>query len=136
MQLNTWKFFLLEKCFHLRIFYTRKTFYYICCISCFAVASFIIFALSVVLLWHLLSYLLYQLFCRGIFYYICCISCFVVPSFIIFVVSVVLLWHLLSYFLYQLFCSGTICYFCWDTHSAIALLPPVCVLEMPRLHTI
>ena len=27
MQLNTWKFFLSKKYFHLKIFYTRKTFY-------------------------------------------------------------------------------------------------------------
>ena len=107
MQLNTWKFFLFEKYFHLRIFYTRKTFYYICCISCFAVASFITFVVSVVLPWHLLLYLLYQLFCRGIFYHICCIGCSVMASFIIFFVLVVLQWHYLPFSLRYLVCNST-----------------------------
>ena len=81
--------------------FCRDLFYYICCVSCFAVTSFSIFSVLVVLPWHLLSYSLYQLFCHGILYYICCISCSAVASFIIFwssvapliifVVSVVLL---------------------------------------------
>ena len=94
MQLNTWKFFLSEKYFHLRIFYTRKTFYYICCIGCYVMAS--------------LLYLLYQLFCHGIFFNICCINRFIVASFIIFFVLVVLQWHYLLFSLRYPFCHSTL----------------------------
>ena len=45
--------------------------------------------LLAILPWHLLLYLLYQLFCCSTFYYICYINCFVVAIFITFAMSIV-----------------------------------------------
>ena len=83
--------------------FCRGILYHICCISFSVTASFIIFAALVILPWHPLPYLMYQLSA--------------IASFIIFAVSVGLLWHPLSYLLYWLFY--------YASYFAISLPPAV-----------
>lgn len=90
---------------HYELFYCDIP-YSFCCISYFAKLSFILFVVLVVLLWHPLLYLLYQLSYCIIFYFIRSISCPAVVlyvilyykscstiiSFVVITVTIILLW--------------------------------------------
>lgn len=117
------------------------TFSYIFCISCSIVASFVIFAISVVMLQHFLLYFLYQFFCCSIFllclldqlfcYSIFCCICYVNHSTIEsccnnrFVVTDII------NRLYHLFCYGISSCACCKNCSTMALL--VAFTRMPGL---
>ena len=112
------------------IYYISCLPWHICCISCSAVTSFIIFVVLAVLPSHSLSYLLYQLFCCSIFYYVCYVSWSIVASFIIFVVFVILLC--------QLFCQFTPFCYSWSTDHSPTLCFVCFIVYIPRvlgLHT-
>lgn len=122
-----------QKLYLLRQLFYRSIFYYIFCVICSTVASFILFSVSFVLPYHVLIY------------YICCSNCSAVTYFIIFDVSVVLSLHFLLYLLYQLLCHSIFyllyqlfscgifyCVGC-DTWSAVALFT-VHVISVVLLH--
>lgn len=114
---NTYNFTRYNLYLLYQLFY-RVIFYHICCISCYVVASFILFVVLALQSQYPLSYLLYQLFYYDIFYHICCNCCSAMTSFIIFAVLVGLAWHPLSYLMYWLFCRVN--YFAISLPSIVA----------------